>query len=151
MRSAPSVRIGSVQSGAAGKLRTMSLAVVAYLCILAPCGGARAQSAPEIAVKSGESVELGTAYFVSACRSVLVAPPTVEVLEGPPELTLVVKPGDVLPRRQNCPNKVAGGIVVATAKDVKEPINTKLTYRVIYKTKDGDRQVAHTYNISLFP
>jgi hypothetical protein len=46
---------------------------------------------------------------------------------------------------------VPGGKVVATAKDVKEPKEAKLTYRVKYKTKDGDRQTSNVYTISLFP
>jgi hypothetical protein len=46
---------------------------------------------------------------------------------------------------------VPGGKVVATAKDVKEPKEAKLTYRVKYKTKDGDRQTSKVYTISLFP
>ncbi len=41
--------------------------------------------------------------------------------------------------------------VVATAKEVKEPKEAKLTYRVKYKTKDGDRQTSNVYTISLFP
>ena len=32
-----------------------------------------------------------------------------------------------------------------------EPKEAKLTYRVKYKTKDGDRQTGHVFNISLFP
>jgi hypothetical protein len=46
---------------------------------------------------------------------------------------------------------VPGGTVVATAKDVTEPKQGKLTYRIKYKTKDGDRQTGHIYNVSLFP
>ena len=77
--------------------------------------------------------------------------PQVEILEGPPEVTVTIKEGMVTPRRQSCPNKVAGGTVVATAKEVKEPIEAKLTYRVRYKTKDGDRQLGYVYTVSLFP
>jgi hypothetical protein len=30
-------------------------------------------------------------------------------------------------------------------------MEAKLTYRVKYKTKDGDRQLGHVYSISLYP
>jgi hypothetical protein len=41
--------------------------------------------------------------------------------------------------------------VLLTASDVTEPTDSTLTYRVKYKTKDGDRQVSHVYKLSLFP
>ena len=40
---------------------------------------------------------------------------------------------------------------MATTKDVAEPKQARLTYRLKYKTKDGDRQTSHTYDVSLFP
>ena len=57
----------------------------------------------------------------------------------------------VLPRRFNCVDKVPGGTVVVTAKGVNEALEGKLTYRLKYKTKDGDRQTSQSYLISLFP
>jgi hypothetical protein len=104
-----------------------------------------------IALKNGESAELGPVYWVAQCRSILVGMPAVEILEGPPGLTLSIKEAMVLPRRQNCANQVPGGVLVATAQEVKEPIQGKLIYRIEYKTKDGDRQLSNTYNVSLFP
>jgi hypothetical protein len=116
------------------------------------CAGAHAQSNPRsIVLKSGESTELQQVYWISNCRSVMVGTPEIEILEGPQEVTLALKEGMVLPRRQNCANQVPGGTVVATAKDVKEAKEGKLTYRVKYKTKDGDRQTGHVFNVSLFP
>jgi hypothetical protein len=114
---------------------------------------ARAQNPEEagIALKGGESVDLGSLWYVANCRSIMIGSPEVEVLEGRPELKLSVKEEMVLPRSQNCSSKVPGAILTATAKDVKEAIHAKLTYRVKYKTKDGDRQRARTYNVSLFP
>jgi|SRR5215813_11806810 len=154
MDPAMTARIGPVRPPSSARfIRGWSagLAVLAQICALALCGGARAQSTPEIALKSGESAELQSVYYVAHCKSIMVAPPQVEVLEGPPELTLSIKEGEVLARRLNCPNKVAGGTLIATVKDVKEPIKAKLTFRVKYRTRDGDRQVAHTYSVSLFP
>jgi hypothetical protein len=104
-----------------------------------------------IALKSGESTELTAVYSVMNCKSTAIAPPEVEVLEGPPELTLTIKPGMVVPRNQGCTNRVSGGTVIAAAKDVQEKKTAKLVYRVKYKTKDGDRQSAQVFSIELFP
>jgi hypothetical protein len=104
-----------------------------------------------ISLKSGESVELSLAYSIRNCKSVLIGNPEVEVLEGPEELTLAIKPGNVIPRGTNCSNQVPGGTVVATAKDIKAPKESKLTYRVKYHTLEGDRQTSRVYLVSLFP
>ena len=104
-----------------------------------------------IAVKNGESVDLGTVYYVSNCRSIMIGLPDIEVLEGPKNVALSIREEPVLPRRQGCAAKVNGGTLVLAAKDVTEPAEAKLTYRVNYKTKDGPRQISHTIIVSLFP
>ena len=131
------------------RMRTTTFLAVLSLVVATSFGTAQAQT--RISLKSGESVELGSVYFVANCRSIMIGLPDIEVLEGPPEITLTVKEGPVLPRRQNCANKVAGGTVIATAKEIKDRADTKLTYRLKYKTKDGDRQTSSVYNLSLFP
>ena len=114
--------------------------------------GADAQEEPpRISLKSGETVELRNISFTRNCRSILKETPVIEVLEGPEELTLTIKPASVVLRSDNCSNPVQGGIVVATARDVKAPKESRLTYRVKYKTLEGDRQVARVYLVSLFP
>jgi hypothetical protein len=62
-----------------------------------------------LAVKNGETVELGTVYYVSNCRSVMIGNPEVEVLEGPKEVTLSFKAGMVTPRRYNCAKPLPAG------------------------------------------
>jgi hypothetical protein len=104
-----------------------------------------------IALKSGETLELGTVWFVANCKSIMVGSPTIEVLEGPKELSLTIKEGAVIPRRLNCANPVPGGTIVVTAKDIKQPTESKLTYRIKYKTRDGDRQTSNAILVSLFP
>lgn len=110
-----------------------------------------AQAQQRLALKGGESVEVGSVYYVSNCRSIMVGIPEIEILESPELVTLSIKEGMVLPRRQNCANRVPGGTIVLTAKQVNEPVEAKLTYRIKYKTKDGDRQTSGVYNLSLFP
>jgi hypothetical protein len=114
-------------------------------------GATGVQAQTRIALKSGESAELELVYFTVNCASIVVGTPEVEVLEGPPEVTLEIKKGNVIPRAQNCAKPVPGGTVVVTAKEVTERKDAKLLYRVKFKTKAGDRQRARTYILSLFP
>jgi hypothetical protein len=114
--------------------------------------GAQAQSEPRrIAAKNGESIDLGPVYWVMNCRSIMIGIPEIEVLEGPPEVTLSIREEKVLPRRFGCAAKVSGGTLILSAKGITEPAESKLTYRLKYKTKDGDRQTSNAYTISLFP
>ena len=109
------------------------------------------QVTDRIALKSGESVDLTQVYFVVNCRSIMIGLPEVEILEGPSEVALNVRQEEVVPLRQNCAQKVPGGTLVLTAKDVTESKQARLTYRLKYKTKEGDRQRSAVYNLSLFP
>jgi hypothetical protein len=146
-------RIAAVRAGpqsAIVRLCSIAMILLAQASLVLPPGSAFAQSL-RIALKSGESVDLGPVYWVANCRSIMVGLPEVEILEGPPGLTLNLREAMVLPRTQKCPANVAGAILTATAKDVKEPIEAKLTYRLKYKTKDGDRQRSNIYSVSLFP
>lgn len=113
--------------------------------------GAGAYAQPAVALKNGESTELQPVYWVINCASIMIGSPEVEILEGPAELTLEIKEGMVLPRRQNCAKPVPCGTLVATAKDVKKSSQAKLTYRIKFRTRAGDRQESHVYSISLFP
>ena len=134
--------------------RPNALFVILGVGIATLVGSARAaaqEELPRISLKSGETVELRNVSFTRNCRSILKETPVIEVLEGPEELTLTIKPATVVLRSDNCSNPVAGGIVVATAKDVKAPKEAKLTYRVKYKTLEGERQIARVYLVSLFP
>ena len=104
-----------------------------------------------IALKSGETDQLTDLYFVSNCKSILKSAPEVEILDGPPGVTVSVKEDMVLPRTQNCARPVKGGRLVITAGDIEEPSFGELTVRIIFHTRDGDRKNSVVYNISLFP
>jgi len=104
-----------------------------------------------VALKSGESVEVGDLYFAPNCRSILIATPTAEVLEGPSEITVSVKEAMVVPRTQECSKQVKGGKLVFTAKDIDDYSTSKLTVRITFKTKDGQTQRSVSYNVTLFP
>jgi hypothetical protein len=129
--------------------------VAASVLVGAGLGSHGAANAQEplrrIAVKNGESIDLGTVYYVNNCRSIMVGLPDIEVLEGPTSVAISIREEPVLPRRQGCAAKVPGGTLVLTAKDVSEPAEAKLTYRVNYKTKDGPRQTSQAFMVALFP
>ena len=133
-------------------LLTLVLAAIQFSVAAMIGAGAQAQSElPRLVAKNGESVELHSVFFVASCRSIMIGLPEVEVVEGPPEVTLSIKEEPVLPRRLNCANKVPGGTLSLNAKGITESKEAKLVYRLKYKTKDGDRQTSRTYVISLFP
>jgi hypothetical protein len=116
--------------------------------------GAHAQTVTgslSIALKSGESVEVGNVSYTINCRSLLNGTPEVEVLDGPPGVTVAIKEGMVLPRGGNCANRVPGGTLMISAKDIEDPSYSPITIRVTFKTKDGVRKLSQVYNLSLLP
>jgi hypothetical protein len=104
-----------------------------------------------ISLRSGESVDLFDTFYVIACRSQLKSTPEVEIVEGPPQVSVSIKEGMVLPRGQNCSQRVPGGTLVLTAKEIEDPSFSRLTVRILYKTRDGDRRLSHVYNLELVP
>jgi hypothetical protein len=124
--------------------RTLILAAVAL-------GASSGILAQEISLKANENFDLGSVYWVSNCMNLLSSFAGVEVLEGPPGITLTIREEDVVPRKQNCPNKVPGGVVVASVKSVPENVAGILKYRVLYNTSHGLRQSNHSVQISLYP
>jgi hypothetical protein len=122
------------------------------IAVLAAAVCAHAQESPKrIALKTGESVELRNYSYVVDCQSIMLGTPALDVLEGPEEISLALKEGKVIRRDRGCSTPVPGGKVVATAKDVKEPKEAKLTIRLNYHTKDGDRQSSNVYIMQLLP
>jgi hypothetical protein len=131
------------------KLFLKMASIAAFACFVQQ---ANAENAPRsIALKNGESVDLLPVFGEKNCRSILTETPKVEVLEAPPELKVTVREEMVAPRRAACKDKIKGGVVVVTVNEVKARTEGKLTFRVKYKGKDGDRQTAHTFNVTLFP
>lgn len=106
---------------------------------------------PTLALKSGETLEVDKLFWVSHCKSVLKSTPEAEILDGPPGVSVYVKEQMVLPRYQQCGNRVPGGILMVSAKDIEDQSYTRLTVRITYKTRDGERKFSHVYNLSLIP
>jgi hypothetical protein len=109
-------------------------------------------TATDVALKNGESTEIGDVFYISLnCRSLLKGTPTVEIVDGPPGVVAVINPATVVPRSVGCANPVGGGKLVVTARNVEEYSYTRMVLRVIYKTLEGDRQRSVNINITLFP
>lgn len=120
-----------------------------FLLLLSAAPASAKDGERAIVAKSGETVDVREVYGASRCKSILLAPPEVEVLQGPPELKLSVREDMVQPR--NCRDKIKGGYVVATVGEVKQATEGKVSFRVKYKTKEGTRQIGYVYNVSLVP
>lgn len=106
---------------------------------------------PSISLKSGETLEVADLWYAVHCQSQLKSAPTVEVLEGPPEITVSVKKAMVVPREQNCPEPIEGGKLYVTASEIADYSTSKLSIRITFDTKHGERKVSETYNVTLFP
>jgi hypothetical protein len=138
-------------------MRKALTAVFAIASILfLTSGAAQAQTIQftvhDIALKSGESSELGDVYFISSnCKSMLKGTPEVEIMDGPPGVTVAINAAKVVPRYYGCVNPVAGGKLTITAKDIQEQSYTRMVLRVNYKTLSGDRQQSRSVNVALFP
>src|SRR5262249_18311319 len=113
-------------------------ALLWLLLLLLVGGGAQAQSIQfTVALKNGDSTELGDVYFINLnCKSVLTSTPEVEILDGPPGVTAVINAAKVVPRGYSCAKPVSGGKLVIAAKDVQNYSYTRMVLRVRYKTLD---------------
>lgn len=106
---------------------------------------------PSISLKSGETLEIADLWYAVHCQSRLKSAPTVEVLEGPPEITVSVKKAMVVPREQNCSKPIEGAKLYVAASEIADYGTSELTIRITFDTKDGERRVSETYNVTLFP
>ena len=106
---------------------------------------------PSISLKGGETLEITDLWYSVHCQSQLKSTPTAEVLEGSPEITVSVKKAMVVPREQSCPEPIEGGKLYVTASEIADYGISKLSIRITFDTKDGERKVSETYNVTLFP
>lgn len=129
----------------------VALTILSSLCTLGVLSKEAAGQERIYAIKGGDTIELQTVWHVKNCKSDLTAAPTVEVLDGPPQVKLWVEPAMVVASRLNCVEPTTGGKLMATADTIKQKTDVKITFRTTYQTSDGERQVARTYQVSLFP
>ena len=123
----------------------LSLATIS----IALCAGSGPALADEVTLRSGESADLHAAYWVNNCKSLLKGFAGVDVLDGPAGISFAIREEPVLARRQNCPDKVPGGMVVVTAGKLAEKATVTVKYRVRYNTEDGQKQSNHSVQLVL--
>jgi hypothetical protein len=133
------------------RICTVALVSLTLASILGSAPADAQGSRSRLALKNGETIQVGSVYWVMNCRPVMIGLPEIEILEGPAGVTLSIKEEEILPRVQGCATKVPGGRLMMSAKDITEPMEARVTYRLSYKTKDGPRQTSHSYVLSLFP
>jgi hypothetical protein len=109
------------------------------------------QLVQQIALKSGESAEIGDLYWVIGCTSQLVSPPEVSILDGPPNVSAVLTENMTMARFQQCPKPVRAWKLKIAAGSIDDQTNSILTLRIRYKTKDGDRDRSMSFGLALFP
>lgn len=128
------------------------IAAACFVLLCSPMPSWAQSKERDLSLKSGETTDAGTAYFVVNCRSILKGDPTVDVMEAPSDVTVTLRKEKIVPRSSNCSRPVPGGtLVVAAPKDVKTRTEGRLTFRVNYETLDGKRQSTREYNVILFP
>jgi hypothetical protein len=139
-------------------IRSFSVVINLSFCLggILLSGSTQAQtiqfSVANIALKSGESAELGDVFYIGPnCKSLLKGLPEVEILDGPPGVSAIINAADVVPRGLGCAKPVPGGKLLIAAKDVQEHSYTRMVLRINYKTLNGNRQRSEQVNISLFP
>ena len=132
----------------------VKFAALSAVAVILFSTGAFVQAAQTIALKSGETAEITSLSWVvlSNCRSVVKGPMTVEVLDGPPEVTASIREQKVIAHGQNCEKKVDGGILLLTSpKEIKERTEAKTILRVKFPTADGVFQKSFDIDLILIP
>jgi hypothetical protein len=107
-----------------------------------------------ISIKNGETLPIYRTTVVSYhCEPIFLGVDGLDVLEGPPELSLKFELGMVptASTLRDCPKPVNGVIVTMTAKDVTERKEAVLTFRVNLKSKQGPVQRTARYRVLMFP
>jgi hypothetical protein len=80
----------------------------------------------------------------------------IDVLDGPKEVSLDFKPGkgtvNLTASGKVCPYEVEGGNIMISARDIAEPKEANLTFRVNFHLKSGKQwQLLYRYHLLMFP
>lgn len=136
--------------------RVTAVLGLCWIGAMSGSGSATAQSiyigGDDVALKSGESTELGQIYYIGVnCQSLLQAPPGVEILDGPPGVTAAIREADVVPLDVGCSSPVPGGKLVISANTIADYSVTRMVLRILLKTILGDKEYSRNVNITLLP
>jgi hypothetical protein len=106
-------------------------------------------------IRGGETLTLRAfGMITSECVSTFGSVEGIDILDGPPEVTLKFEPGlinFVTTGGKVCPKPLPGGNIMITAsKDITEQMEANLTFRVRYKAKPNSSGT-NRYHLLLFP
>jgi hypothetical protein len=140
-------------------MRGFSKSAFGIFCLLAGAGfvssGAGAQTIVQnhdLSLKNGETLSLGDSYLISRdCKSLLKAPTEVEIMEGPPGVTVNINEAMVTPYGHNCARPVKGAKVTLSAKDIEFYSHTTFVLRFKHITREGDQYFSHRYRLTVYP
>jgi hypothetical protein len=135
--------------------RSVGLFLSAMVTLSASSYGQGSAQDKLFSIRSGENIPLRNISWVTTatCASLLVSVEGIDVLEGPPGLSLRFEPGKVRGTLEACTGKndVDGGTIIATATEITEKTEAVLTYRVRLITKSGPTQLTYRNQVLLFP
>lgn len=154
-------RSGSSQGGQV--MRVLTVLAIAACAIAVPAKAQRQQqqiAAPVVfSIKSGETLPLR--YFATVnndCASQLGNFDSIDILDGPSEVSLKYEPGQVAVTLISGPNEgkvckgVSGGTIMITAGDISEKKTADLEFRLRYKNKHGQPFTStYSYQVRMFP
>lgn len=130
-------------------------AIAFAVALFAFVGIGKAQEPTLLSMNGGDTLQVRVVTLVTTtCDPLFLSLEGIDILEGPPEISLKFEPGMVhtFTTSRDCPKPVKGGTVMATAaKDIAERKEALLTFRVRFKTKQGQSQNTVRYRVLLFP
>ena len=137
-----------------------SILALAIVCSIATSAFAQQQQqipAPIIfSIRGGETLLLRfVASVTNDCVSTFKGFEGIDILNGPPEITLKFVPGKVSVNTVGgrvCKPTAGGSIMITAAKDIGEEQEADLTFRVRYSTKQSNNFTwTSRYHLLLFP
>jgi hypothetical protein len=135
--------------------------IVAALLLSTPIAAQaqQAQIAPPtlFTIRSGETLFLHFATSVTNdCTPLWDHFDSIDVLDGPPEVTLEFKAGKgethLSASGKVCPRELPGGNIYITLKGITEPKEANLTFRLNFHLKTGKPwQILYRYHLFMYP
>jgi hypothetical protein len=137
-------------------MKAISILVIA--CAIATSAFAQQQIPAPIlfSIRAGETLPLRLfASVTNDCLSTFTGFDGIDILDGPPEITLKFEPGKVVVHTvagRVCKPVSGGTIMIAAARDIGEQQEADLTFRVRYRTKHSNSSTwTARYHLLMFP
>jgi len=133
--------------------------LAAALAIATPAFAQQQQQIPAptlFSIRGGETLPLRAFASVTPdCVSTFAHVDGIDILDGPPEITMKFELGQVSVNSvagKACTSVAGGTIVITAAKDFKEQQEADLTFRVRYKTKHSNSSTwTGRYHLLMYP